>query len=164
MRLTLLFCLILCAFAPRCPQETNSYDSICCTRNDSEYRIENNSEKIVVYFNAKYTDIDSYLKENIQISDSPAHKTRTKDIVDRFLTAYKVQIKSIADSYGINVKNGIFIINPAGKLEVVSFTIERNDNTLSRRQIRSMFDQLYDNMEFSPWDDEVRECLTVRFE
>lgn len=118
-----------------------------------------------MYYNAIYTDVNSYLKDNVHISDSPAHKERNKDIVNRFITEYKVQVKSITDSYGINVKNAIFVINPNGKLEAVSFTLVHENNMLFQRKIRSMFDQLYNNIEFSPWDDdEARECITVRFE
>ena len=169
MRLLVFFYLALCAFAPRCQQETNSCDSIYCVQNNSKYCIDSNSERITVYFNAKYADIDSYIKDNIKISGSPAHKKRNKDIVNRLSTKNKAQIKSIINSYGINVRYGIFVINPIGKLEVVSFFLAGDNahdkNVLSQRKIRSMFDQLYNNIEFSPWDDdEVRECITVRFE
>lgn len=147
-------------------QEVNPCDSICRVKSDFDYCIESDTKRITVFLDARYADINSYIKDNARVFESPSHKERIKNSADLFVTEYKEQVKTIAGSYGLNVKSGIFVINADGKLEAVSFMLSgENENVLSQRKARCMFEQLYNSIVFPSWDDDtVSECITVRLE
>lgn len=131
-----------------------------------DYVIESDSEKVTVLGNPKYNNIDKYIRENIGIADSPSHKKRNKSLADLIASGYKEEIKNIVNSYGIDAKAGIFVIDSNGKLEALSLFL-RKDNTvvLPIDAARCMFEELFRKIEFPPSEDNAAsECITVGFQ
>lgn len=166
MRFLLICFLISGIFYQQFLQETSCCNYLSCIQSNSDIIIESTAKKITIYFEARYSCIDNYIKENIKFSNSPSYKERKQEIFDLFNSKYETLVKSIVYSFGLNAKSGIFVVNSKGKIEALTL-IFANENTciLSNANARDLFYKLYTTINFPTWEDDTdikSVCVTVK--